>query len=69
MGDLYLSTPFPFLIEAVVLSSLPIPKTAPELGKPWPKRNGEGTLGRRDVNEPGCGVALERQARVAERLG
>lgn len=68
-GDLYFSTPFLSPIEALVLHSLP---TLRQL-RNWAsldlsKRNGEGTLGRRDINEPGYGVALERQARVAERL-
>lgn len=68
-GDLYFFTPFLSPIEALVLHSLP---TLRQL-RNWAsldlsKRNGEGTLGRRDINEPGYAVALERQARVAERL-
>lgn len=68
-GDLYFSTPFLSPIEALVLHSLP---TLRQL-RNWAsldlsKRNGEGTLDGRDINERGYGVALERQARVAERL-
>ena len=66
-GDLYLSFLLP--IETLVLSSRPTLTWPQKWGSLDPQENGEGTLGKRDINEPGYGVALERQARVAERLG
>lgn len=65
--DLYLSFPLP--IETLVLSSCPTLTWPQKWGSLDPQENEEGTLSRRDINEPGYGVALERQARVAERLG